>query len=109
MAKVNVYIPDSLLEHVDADALAGGRSRSSVVQEALAEYVAARTEAGRRSSVESAVAIADRVAAAWPDSDILPEVGGTEYLVGLRQASEGDTDADIVRRILGQRPASDHE
>ena len=31
MAKVNVYIPDDLLEQVDVDALSLGRSRSSIV------------------------------------------------------------------------------
>lgn len=109
MAKVNIYIPDDLLEHVDADALAFGRSRSSVVQEALTEYVASRTEAERRSGVENAIAIADRIAAAWPEHDLLPEVGGSEFLVGLRRASEDDSDAEIVRRILEQRSGGDDE
>lgn len=100
MAKVNVYIPDDLLEHVDIDALALGRSRSSIVQEALAQYVSARSEAERRTRAEAAIEIADRVAATWPAHDSVPEVGASDFLIGLRHASEGDSDADIVRRIL---------
>ncbi|KAF0206736.1 MAG: ribbon-helix-helix protein, CopG family [Actinomycetota bacterium] len=103
MAKVNVYISDGLLERVDADALSLGRSRSSVVQEALATYVATRAESVRRSGAENAIAIADRVAHEWPENDMLPAVGATEFLIGLRHASEQDDDDDIVRSILEQR------
>lgn len=103
MAKVNVYIPDELLEQVDADAETLGRSRSSIVQEALAEYVAARTESGRRASVERAIEIADGIAARWPESDRLPEVGGSEFLIGLRHAPDGATDTEVVRRIIEAR------
>ncbi len=109
MAKVNVYIPDELLEYVDGDALALGRSRSSIVQEALAEYVATRSEAERRSRAEDAIEIADRVAATWTDYDAAPEVGASDFLIGLRHASEGDSDADIVRRILESRAGEDRE
>lgn len=104
MAKVNVYIPDDLLESVDVDALALGRSRSSIVQEALAEYVAVRGEAERRAGVERAIDIADRIAAAWPEYDASPEVAASDFLIGLRHASEGDSDAEIVRRILEAGP-----
>ncbi len=100
MAKVNVYIPDDLLEHIDVDALALGRSRSSIVQEALAQYVTVRGETKRRASVESAIDIADRVAATWSEHDATPEVGASEFLIGLRHSSEGESDAEIVRRIL---------
>lgn len=103
MAKVNVYIPDDLLEHVDADARALGRSRSSVVQEALAEYVASRNESQRRAGVERAIAIADRISARWAESDRLPEVSGSEFLIGLRHAPDGASDAEIVRRIIEER------
>lgn len=104
MAKVNVYIPDDLLESVDVDALALGRSRSSIVQEALAEYVAMRGEAERRASVERAIDIADRVAATWSEHDASPEVSASDFLIGLRHASDGDSDAEIVRRILEDGP-----
>jgi predicted transcriptional regulator len=104
MAKVNVYIPDDLLEHVDIDALALGRSRSSIVQEALAQYVAVRGEAERRAGVEHAIDIADRVAATWSQHDASPEVSASDFLIGLRHASDGDSDADIVRRILEDGP-----
>lgn len=100
MAKVNVYIPDDLLEHVDTDALALGRSRSSIVQEALAQYVSARSETERRARAARAIEIADHVAATWPARDAAPEVGASDFLIGLRHAAEGDSDTDIVRRIL---------
>lgn len=109
MAKVNVYIPDDLLEQVDVDALAMGRSRSSIVQEALAGYVATRGEAERRSRVEGAIEIADHVAATWAEHDAAPEVGASDFLIGLRHASERDGDADIVRRILESRAGEDRE
>ena len=40
MAKVNISIPDGLLDEVDALAAELKRSRSGIVQEATAEYVA---------------------------------------------------------------------
>lgn len=103
MAKVNIYIPDDLLEHVDADAVALGRSRSSIVQEALAEYVASRAEAQRREGVERAIAIAERVSARWAESDRFPEVSGSEFLIGLRSAPDGTSDAEVVRWIIEGR------
>jgi len=73
------------------------------VQEALAEYVATRTECNRSAGVEQAIAIADRIAARWAGRDRLPEVGGSEFLVGLRRAPEGASDAEVVRRIIEDR------
>ncbi|MHB1016946.1 MAG: ribbon-helix-helix protein, CopG family [Coriobacteriia bacterium] len=109
MAKVNVYIPDDLLEHVDADAATLSRSRSSIVQEALAEYVAARTESARRSGIERATEIADDVASKWAESDRLPGVSGSEFLIGLRHAPDGASDAEVVRRIIEERADGAHE
>ena len=109
MAKVNIYIPDDLLAHVDADAATLGRSRSSIVQEALAEYVAKSAESERRTGVERGLAIADEVAARWAGSDWLPEVGGTEFLIGLRRAPDGASDAEIVRRIIEERSGGSGE
>ena len=103
MAKVNIYIPDDLLEHVDADATALGRSRSSIVQAALAEYVATRAESERRAGVERAIAIADRISARWAENDRLPEASGSEFLIGLRHAPEGASDAEVVKRIIEER------
>ena len=60
MAKVNVSIPDALLEDVDALAASLGRSRSGFVQEATALYVArVRDEQAaeeRRRDIEEAIA-----------------------------------------------------
>ena len=60
MAKVNVSLPDSLLEEVDDIASALGRSRSGLVQEATALYVAKiRNEQAaeeRRRSISEAIA-----------------------------------------------------
>lgn len=109
MAKVNVYIPDDLLEHVDADAAVLGRSRSSIVQEALTEYVTSRAETERCAGVERAIAIADRIAARWVESDRLPEVSGSEFLIGLRHAPEGAGDAEVVRRIIEERSGPSDE
>ncbi|MBN2848419.1 MAG: ribbon-helix-helix protein, CopG family [Coriobacteriia bacterium] len=103
MAKVNVYVPDELLEVVDAGARADGKSRSSVVQEALAEYVTARNEAGRRTALERAITTAEAIAGRWSAADVLPDVGASEYLVGLRAADDGDPDARIVKQILSER------
>ena len=103
MAKVNIYIPDDMLKHVDADATALGRSRSSIVQEALAEYIVSHTEMQRRAGVERAIAIADQISARWAERDRLPEVSGSEFLIGLRHAPDGATDAEIVRRIIEER------
>jgi predicted transcriptional regulator len=60
MAKVNVSLPDDLLEQVDELAAQADRSRSGFVQEATARYVVAvreeRAEAERRASIERAAA-----------------------------------------------------
>jgi len=60
MAKVNVSLPDELLEDVDELAAALGRSRSGLVQEAAAEYVTRVREElereQRRQSIDAAIA-----------------------------------------------------
>jgi predicted transcriptional regulator len=59
MAKVNVSLPDELLEQVDEMAAQLDRSRSGLVQEATALYVAhlreERASAERRASIEAAI------------------------------------------------------
>jgi len=70
MAKVNVSLPDELLKDVDALAEELKRSRSGLVQEATAYYVAGVREqqarAQRRSEIESSMAEARRLAALVP-------------------------------------------
>lgn len=102
MAKVNVYIPDDLLEQIDADAAALDRSRSSVVQEALAEYVASRAQESRRADASRAIEVAENLAATWREHDRHPEVSASDYLVGLRQVDDADDDAAVIARILGE-------
>ena len=58
MAKVNISIPDGLLDDVDEAASWLKRSRSGVIQEAAAAYVAKireeRAEAERTADIEAA-------------------------------------------------------
>ncbi|MDO8963420.1 MAG: ribbon-helix-helix protein, CopG family [Coriobacteriia bacterium] len=73
MAKVNVSIPDELLEQVDAIAADLHRSRSGLVQEATAQYVARvqdeRAREERRESIERAIAGARALAELIPDGE----------------------------------------
>ena len=59
MAKVNVSLPDGLLDDLDELAAQLKRSRSGIVQEATALYVARmreeREEAERRESIRGAI------------------------------------------------------
>lgn len=65
MAKVNVSLPDDLLAEVDALAQELDRSRSGLVQEATARYVAdvrdERARAERRDSIERAMTSARKL------------------------------------------------
>ena len=60
MAKVNVSLPDELLREVDSLAEEMSRSRSGLVQEATARYVAQareeRAAAERAARIEAAIA-----------------------------------------------------
>ncbi|MDO8881036.1 MAG: ribbon-helix-helix protein, CopG family [Coriobacteriia bacterium] len=60
MAKINISIPDELLADVDALASELERSRSGLVAEATARYVASvkdeRAEAERRTRIDEAMA-----------------------------------------------------
>jgi predicted transcriptional regulator len=73
MAKVNVSLPDELLKDVDALAEALDRSRSGLVQEATAQYVAGVREqqahAQRRLEIEGAMTDARKLAALVPDGE----------------------------------------
>ena len=59
MAKINISIPDELLADVDALAAEFERSRSGLVAEATARYVASihdeRTEVERRARIDRAM------------------------------------------------------
>lgn len=89
MAKVNVSLPDELLEQVDELARELDRSRSGLVQEAAAHYVAhvreAQAERERRESIESAMREL---------RDLSQELPGGEDAVALIRA---DRDSDHGR------------
>lgn len=88
MAKVNIYVPDDLLERVDADAEKLGRSRSSVVQEALASYITERESLGRalqrRADGQRALAVFEETQTRWAENDPYPDVMASELLRELR-------------------------
>lgn len=67
MAKINVSLADELLHDVDNLARELKRSRSGLVQEATARYVATlraeQAESQRRSSIEAAVTAARALSA----------------------------------------------
>ncbi len=66
MAKVNISLPDDLLEQVDGLASELERSRSGLIQEAAATYVARvrneRERAKRRARAERAISSAREIA-----------------------------------------------
>ena len=86
MAKVNVSLPDELLDAVDELAGELRRSRSGLVQEATAQYVAAvreqRARAARRAGIEDAIADARKL------SQIVPHGDDTTALI--RRDRDGD-------------------
>lgn len=71
--KVTVSLPDALLDVIDAEAAALGVSRSELVQEASAHYVAhtaqERQAEARRREVAEAVAGMREMAARYPTLD----------------------------------------
>ncbi len=86
MAKVNVSLPDELLKDVDALAEELNRSRSGLVQEATAHYVAdvreQRAIARRRVEIEGAMAEARKLASLVPD--------GEDTTASIRRDRDGD-------------------
>jgi hypothetical protein len=107
VAKVNVYIPDGLLEEVEASALMSGRSRSAVVQEALTEYVTGRkassAQAERRARMDTALREMDEMAARSPESDNYPDITAGEMVIEARHADADVPVEEIVRRIRARR------
>lgn len=91
MAKVNVYIPDALLEEIDASASARSVSRSAFVQEAAAGYLtqerAERLARDHRASCDRALAIMDAIKA-LPDP--YPDVDNLQILRALRNGDDLD-------------------
>jgi metal-responsive CopG/Arc/MetJ family transcriptional regulator len=108
MAKVNIYIPDDLLEMVDAEASDELRSRSSVVQEAVAEYLTASRKAQREEErqrrARNALAIADEIKASIAAEHPNPDITGAEFIRGLRDADDDATDEEIEALIRSRRP-----
>lgn len=93
--KFSVSLPADLAQTLEEFARADGSTRSAVVREATAAYVARRREAERASLREHQVGLAiellDDVACSWGE-DSLP---GAQYLAGLRSrfdGAEGPTD-----------------
>lgn len=92
MAKVNVSLPDELLVEVDELAAQLDRSRSGLVREATAEYVAHvradRAEAGRRADIEEAFAGMRRL------SKKVGAFDSTAVIRADRDADYGNADID---------------
>jgi metal-responsive CopG/Arc/MetJ family transcriptional regulator len=93
MAKVNVSIPDDLLDQVDAIAKVLHRSRSGLVQEATAQYVARvndeRVREERRISIESSMTAAREMAGRVPAG-----VDTTELIRRDRDRGYGNAEGD---------------
>ena len=91
--KLSVSLPGGLANRIDELAQLDGVSRSALIQEAAAQYVASRDaavrEAGRRAKVDEALAGFDEIAAAWGADDRT----GVEYLADVRGESEGESPA----------------
>ena len=87
--KLSVSLPNQLAARIDELAERDGVSRSALIQEAAAQYVASRDtaaqEAARRASVDAALTGFDEVAAGWGTDVRL----GVEYLDDVRGESAG--------------------
>ncbi len=91
MAKVNVYIPDGLLEDIDALATERGVSRSLIVQEATGAYVASsntvRAESLRQAEAARALESMGEIRSA---EDMVPGTSSGVILRELRNAVSKD-------------------
>jgi metal-responsive CopG/Arc/MetJ family transcriptional regulator len=78
MAKINVSLPDELLEEIDELAEELHRSRSGLVAEASSRYIAElqaeRAARQRRSEIEEAIRLARQVAAEVPSGRDMTEL-----------------------------------
>ena len=99
--KITISLSDELLERIDAEAEALGTSRSFIMQEASARYVAMTTDERaaetRRRSIQSAIA-GMREMRTWPALDdrptleILREIRATDDSAPLRGRKPRDTE-----------------
>ena len=89
--KLSVSLPGGLASRIDELAELDGVTRSALIQEAAAQYVASRDaavrEAGRRAKVDDALASLEEVAARWGADDR----AGIEYLADVRGESVDDS------------------
>jgi predicted transcriptional regulator len=87
--KFSISLPEELASEVDAIAEADGLSRSAVIREATADYVAARRsadyEARRRETVDRAIAGFEDMARRWTGDS----KRGLTYLDEIRAESLG--------------------
>jgi predicted transcriptional regulator len=92
--KLSVSLPGPLASRIDELAEQDGISRSALIQEAAAQYVASRDaavrEARRRTAVDEALTSFDEIAASWGADDRL----GVEYLADVRGDTDGVSPAD---------------
>jgi len=82
--KFSISLPSELVTEVDALARTDGLTRSALIREATAAYVADRKSAAyvaqRRTHIDDALTGLDLVAARWGDD----EHSGLEYLAEIR-------------------------
>jgi predicted transcriptional regulator len=96
VAKVNIYIPDDMLEELDTLAAAAGRSRSSLVQEAMADYVVgSRSEVAREVRRQRIMAALDDMRRMAAEPDPYPDVDAVDQLRAMR--AHPDRDVDLAK------------
>jgi predicted transcriptional regulator len=95
--KFSISLPPELAAELEALARLDGVSRSSIIQEASARYVAGRMseERDRRRSVSVDAALAgfEDIAAAWGED----QMKGVDYLSELRSDAEPSDDSRVRR------------
>jgi predicted transcriptional regulator len=92
--KLSISLPEGLVHQLDELAAEDGATRSALVREATARYVASRAsdaaDERRRASIDRAVAGFDEAASLWGEDDRL----GVEYLADVRGAAETSHEPD---------------
>jgi metal-responsive CopG/Arc/MetJ family transcriptional regulator len=90
--KISISLPGSLVSELEELARRDGSTRSCVIQEDSAHYIAARAaqaqDARRRTGVERALAGFDEVATAWGEDSRQ----GNHYMAELRAGAEDAPD-----------------
>lgn len=91
--KLSISLPDTLAASIDRYAAHDGVTRSFLIQEAAARYVAVRDAAGReqarRDSVDAALEGFDEIAREWGEDSRR----GVDYLADIRGAASDAADA----------------